>query len=220
MLTLMQYAVCIAFGLLSVEVMLRIRFASGLNRIPVFAIAASSSLLLFFLAPSYGAPLVRLNPQWCRVSQAITWKLHSGNRFVLVLLGTGNAARYSFDGGYLNYSGSGSAEIRTIRFSPIRFGYDGHVVSIVEADKTDLDRSLIGSGEPQQEIETIGHEVWNLLTRVNNIGRFDTGKFNVGPLLVDDMEAQDLRMGVAIWMFSVLVLFQLMGALSLPRSTP
>ncbi len=200
-----------------------VRRSANMQRTPFFALVGGVLLLAFFLPATAANPILLNFPQFCRVTQTISWstskpKWNGNHRFVLVLIGNGTTDHHRFTTGYLNWTGDEPAGFMSVDFKPVSF-QERSYESAQSGTRDYLVSRMSNSGIPEDELTTISNDLWVLLGRVDNglaVGS-TTG-------VVDDIYCHvdnewDSYIGGWIWIFGVIMTFQLAGWYTIGRSS-
>lgn len=173
--------------------------------VPYFSFVGAVLLAGFFVPGILLRPVLEALPSFCRATQVTRWSTSKGD-FILVLIGTGTVNQYRFDGGYMNWTGDGSAGFSSFHVQPIEFQY-GYYEPHVRGSMELLRNRMAKSGIENSELNSVSSDIWTVLQQAAE----DTEiKATIGIMEnVDSAVADgwDAKIGGMIWLILLLVVF-------------
>ena len=204
----------------------RVRSVNNQAAFPAFGVAGAPLLLGFFLPALLIHPIALRVPQFCRVTQAITWPTSRvdgdrapEHRFILVLIGKGTENRHSHHSGYLNWTGEGAAGFSSIRLQPIAFQY-GYYEAYHPGDIELLRARLANASLSDDELQEIAADIWRVLRRAKDGLPIAANTGSVGAVHSHVDNEWDSILGGILWMVIVFVVFQIVGWRTLGQAHP
>jgi hypothetical protein len=209
-----------------VELVKRRHLPAGRYRLPAFSLCGICFLLMFFHVGVWLRPVVLSVPSWCRVNQKIEWstqkpneKYGGKNSYILMLVGRGNEAHHSFTSAYLNWTGDQPAGLPNISFTDRTFGHwEGYDLITYPASLQALRDRLRSSELPQERVDAISSEIWQIIQQVGSNKRPSVSDGQVDPIWTGPFGDEDVVLGGITWMLLLLGVFQVIGILTLPRN--
>ncbi|MCP3928645.1 MAG: hypothetical protein GY705_06040 [Bacteroidetes bacterium] len=195
----------------------RLRLKNNIRSFPSFSLLGGILLLAFFLPAIVVNPIALNIPSLCRVTQSIEWptsKLYkerkSNHSFILVLIGKGSKDNHKFTTGYMNWTGKEPAGFTSINLNSISF-QERYYKDNISGNKEYLRTRMANSGTPDEELEKIATDVWNLLSLAENEMDLHSKIGDISNIYSHVDDEWDYIIGGIIWILITLFVFIYMG---------
>ncbi len=187
---------------------------------PWFTIAGGGFLVLFVYSGYFVTPLVLLNHNWCRVDQAILWDVQNDAsgltrnfQYILMLNGRGNEKNYRMTGGDLNWTGDAAkAGMNRIDFKDNTFGYFYELEPLTFEHFSLRIESTPLSAETK---EMLKKEIWSVLQQAKAGKTIAAEHGSIESVWASPRNYAELKIGGALWILLLVIIFQAIGQLTL-----
>lgn len=181
--------------------------------VPYFSFAGGVLLVLFFVPGLLLRPVLETIPSFCRVTQVTRWSTSKGE-FILVASGTGTVNQHRLHGGYMNWTGDGSAGFSSFYVQPIEFQYN-YYEPYFQGSMVLLRNRMAKSGIENSELNLVSSDIWSVLQQAAEGTEIKTAIGDMGNVESAVADGWDARIGGVIWLIVLLVVFLTVSRLTI-----